>query len=143
MLHFRCGVRYMSEPLKSSKPARARKPLVYLVDDEPLLLDLADAILQNHFLTRKFTDPEEAWTAFRKESPKPVLLITDYAMGKMNGVDLITRCKQASPGLKTLLVSGTAGAEVIFNATVKVDRFLGKPYPPATLLEMVKELAGT
>jgi len=133
----------MSESSKTSKPARTRKPLIYLVDDEPLLLDLAEATLQDHFQTKKFQDPEEAWKKFGKESPKPALLITDYAMGKMNGVELITRCKNAHPELKTILLSGTAGAEIVLNAPVKVDRFLGKPYAPAVLLEAVQQvLAG-
>jgi DNA-binding NtrC family response regulator len=130
----------MSEPSKSSKPARTRKPLIYLVDDEPLLLDLAEATLQAHYQTRKFQDPEDAWKAFGKESPKPALLISDYAMGKMNGVELLTRCKNAMPGLKTMLLSGTAGAEIVLNATVKIDRFMGKPYPPSDLIETVKGL---
>jgi DNA-binding NtrC family response regulator len=129
----------MSESSKT-KTARARKPLVYLVDDEPLLLDLAEATLQPEYQTRKFGDPEEAWKAFGKESPKPVLLISDYAMGRMNGVELITRCKNTFPELKTMLISGTAGAEVVLNSPVKVDRFLGKPYSPATLVETVKQL---
>jgi response regulator RpfG family c-di-GMP phosphodiesterase len=132
----------MSESSKSGKPARARKPFIYLVDDEPLLLDLAEASLQEHYRTRKFLDPEEAWKAFGKEAPKPALLISDYAMGKMNGVELIARCKNMFPELKTMLLSGTAGAEIVLNAPVKVDRFLGKPYPPATLLETVKEMLG-
>jgi DNA-binding NtrC family response regulator len=130
----------MRESSKNSKAGRTRKSLIYLVDDEPLLLELAEASLQSQYQTRKFQDPEEAWKAFGKEAPKPALLISDYAMGKMNGVELITRCKQACPELKTLLLSGTAGAEIVLNATVKVDKFLGKPYPPATLLETVNAL---
>ncbi len=132
----------MSQSAKTSK-GRTRKVLIYLVDDEPLLLDLAEVTLQNHYQTKKFQDPEEALTEFGKESPKPALLISDYAMGKMNGVELITRCKEACPELKTMLLSGTAGAEIVLNAPVKVDRFLGKPYQPAALLETVQQILGT
>jgi DNA-binding NtrC family response regulator len=132
----------MSEAPKTNKTARARKTLLYLVDDEPLLLDLAEATLQDHYLVRKFQDPEEAWKAFGKDSPKPALLITDYAMGKMNGLDLIARCKNACPELKTMLLSGTAGAEIVLNSSVKVERFLGKPYSPQTLVDMVKQVLG-
>jgi len=119
---------------------RRRKPLVYLIDDEPTLLDLLEISLQGFGYTlRKFL-PEEALRSFLKERIKPDLLITDYALGKMNGIELIERCKAARPDLRIVMVSGSAGAEIAFSATVKIDRFLGKPYQPATLAELVQDV---
>ena len=135
----------MSQPTKAkSRPGRKRKPLIYIVDDEALLLDLAEASLEpGGYMVKKFQDPEEALRSFLREKTKPDLLITDYAMGKMNGLELIEKCKSAHPGLKTMLVSGTAGAEIILNAPVKVERFLGKPYQPTMLLETVRQISGS
>jgi DNA-binding NtrC family response regulator len=132
----------MSQPTKDQpQPRRKRKPLVYIVDDESLLLDLAEASLPGEkFGIRKFQDPERALRSFRKAKPKPDLLISDYAMGKMNGLELMEKCKQIHPGLKTLLLSGTAGAEIVLSAPNTVDRFLGKPYQPAGLLELVERI---
>jgi DNA-binding NtrC family response regulator len=132
----------MSQPAKSkSRHGRKPKPLIYLVDDEPLLLDLAELSLSaDSYTFRKFHDPEVALKTFLKAKVKPVLLVTDYAMGKMNGMELIEKCKLAHPPLKTVLLSGTAGAEIILDAPVKVDRFLGKPYQPAQLSELVRRL---
>ncbi len=132
----------MKQPAKSRKTAQKRGPLIYLVDDEPLLLDLADVTLQENYTTKKFDNPEQALKSFLKESRKPALLITDYAMGKMNGIELIARCKEVYQELKTMLLSGTAGAEIVLNAPVKVDRFLGKPYQPVALLDAVHQLLG-
>ena len=115
--------------------------MIYVVDDEALLLDLAEASLQpGGYTIKKFDDPDEALKNFLREKSKPDMLISDYAMGKMNGLELIEKCKQAHPEVKTMLVSGTAGAEIILDAPVKVERFLGKPYQPATLLEMVRRI---
>lgn len=131
----------MRRPAKTrSKPGRNRKSLIYLVDDEPLLLDLAEVTLHEHYQIKKFIDPEKALADFLKAPRRPTLLITDYAMGKMNGVELITRCKEANPDLKTMLLSGTAGAEIVLNAPVKIDRFLGKPYQPTELLVAVQQI---
>lgn len=132
----------MSEPQKGKPgPGRKRKPLIYVVDDEALLLDLAEATLQSGgYVIKKFQDPEEALASFQREKNKPDMLLSDYAMGKMNGLELIEKCKRAHPELKTMLISGTAGAEIILDAPVKVERFLGKPYQPATLLEMVQRI---
>lgn len=132
----------MSEPVKTpSAPDRKRQPLIYVVDDEALLLDLAEASLAPAgYHVRKFQNAEEALAQFRQARRKPALLVSDYAMGEMNGLQLIAECKRVAPELKTLLVSGTATAEILLNATVKVDRFLGKPYQPPVLVETVREL---
>ena len=132
----------MSEPAKTkTRTGPSKKPLIYIVDDEALLLDLGEVSLQpDGYSVKKFQDPEEALKSFLQEKSKPALLITDYAMGKMNGLELIEKCKQAHPDLKAMLISGTAGAEIVLNAPVKVERFLGKPYQPAILLETVRQI---
>jgi len=122
-----------------ARHTRLKKPLIYIIDDQPMLLDLAEMSLQSgNYSIKKFDDPERALGAFMKARTKPALLITDYAMGKMNGLELIERCKAAYPGLKTLLISGTAGAEIVLGSAVKVDRFMGKPYQPANLADLVR-----
>ena len=117
------------------------KPLIYLVDDQPLLLEYAEASLQAEgYSFRKFDNPEKALETFLRAQPKPALLISDFAMERMNGMELIEQCKRAYPALKTIIVSGTAGVEIIDQAPVKIDRFLAKPYPAATLLELVRRV---
>ena len=125
----------------SSRPQPKLKPLIYLVDDEPVLLDLAQVALDGAgYRLEMFNDPEEAFREFVRAKGKPDLLITDYAMGKMNGLELIQRCLQLHPALKSVIISGTAGAEVLMRADVRVDRFLSKPYPQEHLAALVKEL---
>jgi len=130
----------MAAPKTSpSRHGRKTKPTIYLVDDEPALLDLLEASLQNDgYSLKKFLDPEKALEAFLAARTKPVLLVTDYALGKMNGLELIERCKEAKPDLKIVMVSGTASAEIALRSPVKIERFLGKPYQPATLSELVR-----
>lgn len=132
----------MSQPKqKPSGPGRKKPSLIYLVDDQSMLLDLAEMSLQNEdYLLKKFIDPEVALKSFLKARTKPALLITDYAMGKMNGLELIEKCKAVKPDLKSVLISGTAGAEIVLESSVKVDRFVGKPYQPANLAELVRRV---
>jgi len=132
----------MSQPAhKGSRPPRKKGPLIYLVDDQSVLLDLAELSLQaDGYDFRKFLDPESALEAFLKARSKPTLLITDYAMGKMNGLELIEKCKAVKPDLKSILISGTAGAEIVVGSPVRVDRFMGKPYQPANLSELVRRV---
>ena len=128
---------------QTNQTAPKKAPLIYLVDDQPLLLDLAEmSLLSGGYRLKKFLDPEAALESFLDARPKPALLITDYAMGKMNGLELVERCKAVKPDLKSILVSGTAGAEIMMDSDVKVDRFVGKPYQPTNLAETVRRVLG-
>src|SRR5439155_17350039 len=58
--------------------------LIYVVDDEPMLLELAAVVLEPHgFKIKTFRDPQSALQAFASAQPPPVLVITDYAMHSM------------------------------------------------------------
>src|SRR5579863_9564609 len=98
----------MTEARADIAKAVHTKPLVYVVDDEAMLLELAAVILEPlgyEILT--FRDPEAALEAFARARQRPALLITDYAMHSMNGMDLIQECRRLEPGQKVLLLSGT------------------------------------
>src|SRR5262249_4856863 len=89
------------------------KQLIYVVDDEPMLLELAATILGRlGYETKTFCDPGSALHAFTEAQPRPALVITDYAMHSMNGMALIEACRRLEPTQKVLLLSGTVGPEV-------------------------------
>ena len=79
---------------------------------------------------------------FEHAQPRPDLLITDYAMHNMNGMQLIERFRNLEPRLKILLVSGTVGEDIFQNSRVKPDKFLAKPYQSNDLSVAVKALLG-
>jgi DNA-binding NtrC family response regulator len=113
--------------------------LIYVVDDEAMIGDVVQIILRMEGYTSKFfQNPEQAWEAFQQEDPKPALLLTDYVMAPLNGMQLIERCKQIHPELKTILYSGNAGEHVFQLYSVKPDAFLRKPFLPRTLLGLLR-----
>jgi len=108
-----------------------------------MLLDLATVVLRTAgYEVRTFRDGEVALEAFKSADPKPTLVITDYAMHSMNGMDLVRECKQLVPGQKILLVSGTVDEGIYRGSSVKPDRFLAKPYHAEQLLEVIRALIG-
>ena len=112
---------------------------IFVVDDEVLLLELAETILlQLGCQVRTFTNPEEALREFTKVAP--VLVITDYAMGRMSGMDLIREIRRLNPKQKIILVSGTVDGVVFADAPVKPDVFIAKPYDVRALVETVRQL---
>jgi len=115
------------------------RPRIFVVDDEPILLELAQKVLSGlECDIQTFSNPE---IALQKYSEKPPdVLITDFAMHEMNGLALIRACRRLNPAQKIILISGTVD-ESIFNGTgIRPDRFLAKPYQPAALTSMVQEL---
>jgi CheY-like chemotaxis protein len=115
---------------------------IFVVDDEPLLLDLATAILQPMgFKVQTFRDPRAALAAF--SVVKPAVLVTDYAMGEMSGLDLVRECKRINPKQKILLLSGTVDESTYADLQHKPDRFLAKPYQVREFMESVQKLAAS
>jgi len=115
---------------------------IFIVDDEPMLLDLAAAILQPlGFNVLTFRDPMMALTEFSKT--RPVVVVTDYAMGAMNGLDLVRECKRINPKQKMILLSGTVNEEIYADQPVKPDGFLAKPYQVQDLIELVQKLVNS
>jgi len=113
------------------------------VDDEPMLLELAAAILQPQGYTiRTFRDPQTAAQAFASAQPPPTLVITDYAMHTMNGVELIEACRRIAPKQKFLMLSGTVDERALDGAAWKPDRFLAKPYSAHQLIQVVESMVG-
>jgi len=131
----------MSEPNANSHEAGPKRELIYVVDDEPMLLELASVILEPvGYVVRTFRDPDSAVQAFNAARPRPQLVITDYAMHSLNGLELIAACRRVEPKQKILLISGTVGPEIFHNASSKPDGFLAKPYHAKLLVDTVESM---
>ena len=108
-----------------------------------MLLELVASVLEPlGFRVRTFRDPGTAVRAFSLAKPQPALIVTDYAMHTMNGMDLIRECRRINPLQKILLVSGTVDETIYHGSPVKPDAFLAKPYPAKRLAEIVETLLG-
>ena len=128
----------------SSEPAGisvSKDGLIFVVDDEPMIGEIVASILDlEGYRSRVFTDPQKALAAFLETHPRPILLMTDYVMGPMNGMELIHKCRTAAPDLKTILYSGNVTEDITSIYVFKPDAFLPKPFLPATLLMLVQNV---
>jgi DNA-binding NtrC family response regulator len=121
--------------------AAGSSPTIFVVDDEPMLLNLAETILgAAGFRVCLFHDPQKALSEYVAAKPPPDVVITDYAMAGMNGMDLIRECKRINPQQKTILLSGTVDESIYANSPIKPDYLLTKPYQIHKLVEMIHSL---
>jgi CheY-like chemotaxis protein len=111
------------------------------VDDEPVLLELAEHILSAfNGKIETFSDPKTALDSYRAAARPPDLIVTDFAMHQMNGLELIQECRRLHPEQKILLVSGTVDESIFSGTGTKPDGFLAKPYPPGKLSAAVQKI---
>jgi two-component system probable response regulator PhcQ len=71
----------------------------------------------------------------------PDLVIADYAMPMMNGIEFLNNVRQACPRCVRILMSGRADTGVLTDAinTAGVYHFIGKPWNPAALRSAIAE----
>ncbi len=117
------------------------KDLIYVVDDEHMIAEVVEAILSlEGYDTRLFQDPKLALLALSEADPRPHLLLTDYRMPGMSGMELIEKSKALFPELKTILFSGYVDEKVLETTKVKPDMFMRKPFYPQTLVNLVTDV---
>ena len=116
-------------------------PLIFVVDDTPELGEMLQVFLNKAgYATRVFNDPLKALAALQSSASKPELLVSDFRMPGINGLELIHRCKLIHPRLKIISASAHMIHEEIEKYPIQPDRILTKPYSTAQLLETVKSL---
>jgi two-component system nitrogen regulation response regulator GlnG len=132
----------MKKSTQRERPVDAAA-VIFVVDDIPELGEMLQVVLTDAgYPTRVFCDPVRALEEMRGASPKPLLLVSDFRMPGINGLELIHRCKLCHPSIKIISASAHMIHEEIEKYPVRPDRILAKPYSTAQLLEMVKELLG-
>jgi DNA-binding NtrC family response regulator len=114
------------------------RPVVLVVDDEPLVADSLSAILNRAgFITVTAYDGYSAMAVARQVTPH--LLISDVAMPDMNGIELAMSMVAEIPECKVLLFSGHATSAHLLNAVDAGYDFplLSKPVHPREMLQQV------
>lgn len=120
----------------------ARNPAIVLVEDEP------DILVILHRLMRDLTGGYDIVTvtsgaeALAQIALRPVpLVITDYNMPGMNGLQLTSAIKETSPDTRVVLITAYATPELERKARdIRVDYYLPKPFPLDRLEQIVRDV---
>jgi DNA-binding NtrC family response regulator len=121
-------------------PVTDDSPLVVIVDDECIVCEMLELLFQQSgFQTRAFFDPEQLLdTLDTKDSPQ--ILVTDYFMPNLNGLELMSRSRELWPGIRTVLISGGPMLAELHDDATRPERFIRKPFAPDELLNSVTQL---
>ena len=89
------------------KIPRGRNEFILLVEDEPLVLKMAEKMLTRiGYRVLKANNGLEALEVYRGRSQEIALVLTDMVMPKMGGKDLIPALKDLNPAVKIIVWTG-------------------------------------
>jgi PAS domain S-box-containing protein len=104
------------EASETTRPPVAEAPRslrVYYVDDEEVLVFLATRQLtQRGHQVRGFTSAEAALEAIKEDPSGFDVLVTDYNMPRMPGLQLVSEVQAVRPGAPVVLTTGYRSAEI-------------------------------
>lgn len=128
------------EPTKVSHQSISDK-IVLLADDEIMLRDLLAELLEsNGYNVIKVISGTEALKVLTEEI-KVDIIILDYNMPEMNGLDCATEIRKFNKEIPIILSSGSFSINGSIDLKEKgIDSFVNKPYEFDTMLSTIQEL---
>ena len=127
-----------SEPAAAEQPAKRRGVLLFVDDDFLISLSTASLLEDLGHTVIKVLSGPDALEVLRDGKAVDVM-ITDYAMPGMTGLQLAEEARRLRPGLPILLATGYA--DLPADTTLDLPR-LSKPYQQRQLAEQVAHLLG-
>ena len=123
-------------------PAHPPVVRVLLVDDEPVVLtSLRETLRPEGFTIALANSAREALELARLHTF--AVVVSDYQMPEMNGVDLLAEIRKLRPEAGRILVSAVPTAECMIDAVneAQISRFILKPWRREELVQAVRDAA--
>lgn len=125
---------------------KAKEPNILLIDDEELTLELIKHMLAeiNVGEVLMSSNGSRALKVLQKNPGRFDLILSDWEMPGMNGLDFLCAFRQFDKKTPVLMVTGNTQREFVMEAIkAGVNDFLGKPFTARDLLTKVKKLLST
>jgi len=121
---------------KISDPART----LMVVDDDPAIRDMETQILRQEGHTVLAAQGGKDALRLAGESAAIHLLVTDFMMPEINGIELTHRLRKVHPGTPVLLVSGSLPLTKEYTEDLELFECLPKPFLVTEFLSKVRAL---
>ena len=111
---------------------------VLIVDDELRVLDALEAILAAEFRVLRADGGEAALLLL--EAEEIAVIVTDYRMPGMSGVELLRRSQDRAPDTIRIVLTAYTDVDSLMDAinTGRIYHFVPKPWNPSDLLIVVR-----
>ena len=115
-------------------PVLQHQKTVLVVDDNPDVLKLISGALDADYCILMANSGQEALEKFNDSESEIHLLLSDFQMPGMTGIELATKITARRPKIKVLLMSGFTGGMLVLN---EGWHFLPKPFIPSQLRALI------
>lgn len=133
----------LKRPGKGLAPPSYSGLRVLLAEDEVMATKLAQGALRAMGITDVVTveDGERALEVLELEQGQFQLIISDWNMPKLSGLDFLKAVRVRYPHMVFLMLTGNANKEFVINAKKHgVDAYIAKPFSPAQLHKKIEAL---
>lgn len=116
---------------------------VLLAEDEPMATKLAQGALKAMGISDivAVTDGEQALAVLDREEGQFQLIVSDWNMPKVSGLDFLKAVRRRFPHMKFLMLTGNASKDFVLAAKQhRVDAYVVKPFSPNQLRQKVEAL---
>lgn len=121
--------------------AQDQQITILVVDDDPDILKFVSSLLDSsEYNVLTASSGEAALQQSRAFKGKIHLLLSDFQMPVMSGIELATQMSRERPQVKVLLMSGFTAGMLVLN---EGWHFLAKPFIPSQLRALIRGLVST
>ncbi len=118
-------------------PELQNQKTLLVVDDDPIVLNVVSAALADDYHILRASSGLEAVEKSNDSQSEIHLLLSDFQMPGMTGVELAIKITAQRPTIKVLLMSGFSGGMLVLN---EGWHFLPKPFIPSQLRALIAGL---
>jgi DNA-binding NtrC family response regulator len=112
------------------------KSTIAIIDDDNDLVSLFKEVLEmGGYIVSIFTDPIKAFNHIKQKPKEYDLVLSDYRMPSMNGLELCTKLIELNPELKVIFMS----SYIDFEFDIPQFTCINKPIHITWLLQIVKD----
>jgi len=122
---------------KTPIPQNNQKTVLIVDNDKAVLRTVSAILADGNYKVLTASSGSEAIQQSKSYQSPIDLLLSDFQMTGMNGMDLATRMSRDRPQLKILLMSGFTDGMLVLN---EGWHFLAKPFIPSQLRTLISGL---
>lgn len=120
-----------------------RRQTVLIVDDEEDILESLESLLTMGLKGLQIRTADSAAVGLqvlRREALD--LILSDYKMPKMSGLDFLREVRKMAPSIPRVLITAYPDLDLAIKAIneAKIENFITKPFEPEKVLEVVRDL---
>ena len=124
-------------------PSSQRRQVILLVDDEEDIRESLRALFETCLEGVDVATAPGGQQALEELDRRPIdLIISDYKMPGMNGLDFLQRAQKKFPTMPRILVTAFPDLDIAIRAIneANIENFFTKPFEPDQVLNVVRTL---